>query len=527
MTEESSTLVTTTLQSPSVDLKLSSSLPAKLRNIIILGRNDPVIFANFLLGMPLHPGQVRYLRKTTEHLRDTSIPMTKINILVPSNRWAKSTTSAIKHIWKHFYKIGIPQGNQEAWAKADFRTANIAPHSSLVEPVFNYIDQIMTSRYLIRLPNGRTTTNKCKIEWFYLKGRTLSSPPMRQFFAYNSYVEHRTIGATAADSLEGKPWGYISYDEGGRSDHLEDEINGTLLARLFDWNGELDILSTPDMNSSSILYHYKLYQDGLLGLNDTSTTKGSLRDNIFFPPEQIERQYKLYENNPMRDQVLEGEFVFAGDNIFPAEDILAAQQPELDDGIRYEEGHTYVFGTDTAIGKDEMVHTVLDTTVKPFRMVRMMACKGNSKSPQVHLNDFLDLVDAYCAPGRGNIKYMLETWNGESVRWYKDLPYWLQALTKCYGAWQPDKRTTDNANKTQPRTSDVKKAELILALRKLLAAKELKIPKNNPKLIQQLSIYREDDKKLPNDRVISLALSCWLATDGSAFLSANISFIDL
>lgn len=434
---------------------------------------------------------------------------------------------AAKHIWKHFYKIGVPMGNQDAWLKGDYRTANVAPHTSLVEPVFNYIDQIMTSRFLIRLPNGRTVTNKCQIEWFYLKNRTLSSPPYRQFFAYNSYIEHRTIGATAADSLEGKPWGFISYDEGGRSDHLEDEINGTLLARLFDFQGELDIPSTPDMTSSSILYHYKLYQDGLLGLNDTYTMEGSLRDNIFFAPAQIEKQYKLYENNPLRDQVLEGKFVFAGDNIFNATDILDAQDSSLDDGIRYEEGHKYVISTDTAIGKDEMVHTVLDTTEKPYRLVRMMACKGNSKSPQVHFNDFLDLVESYCNTSRSNIKYMLETWNGESVRWYKDLPYWLQVLTKCYGAWQPDKRSTDNENKAQTKTSTIKKADLLLSLKKLLSANEIKIPKNNPKLIQQLSIYREDDKKIPTDRVISLALGSWLATEGAAFLANNLSFIDL
>lgn len=477
--------------------------------------------------MPLHPGQVRYLRKTTEHLRDPDVEMTKINLLVPSNRWAKSTTIAIKHIWKHFYKIGIPQGNQESWLKADYRTANIAPHASLVEPVFNYIDQIMTSRYLIRLRDGSTVTNKCQIPWFYLKDRTLSSPPMRQFFLYNSYIEHRTIGATASDSLEGKPWGYISYDEGGRSDHLEQEINGTLLARLFDWDGELDIPSTPDMSSASILYHYKLYQDGLLGLNSTYTMEGSLRDNIFFTEKQIEKQYKLYEHNPMRDQVLEGKFVFAGDNIFHAADILAAQDESLDDGETYQKGHTYVIGTDTAIGSDEMVHTVLDTTEKPYRVVRLKACKGNSKSPQMHLNDFIDLMLAYSDPERSNIRHMLETWNGESARFYMDLPFWIQAITECYGAWQPDMHITDNKNPEKPKSADVKKSDIIVALSKLLSAHEIKLPKNNARLIQQLGIYRENDKKLPNDRVISLALAAWMATEGMDIFTNTLSWIDM
>lgn len=434
---------------------------------------------------------------------------------------------ACKHIWKHFYKIGIPQGNQPVWLKADYRTANVAPHTSLVEPVFNYIDQIMTSRFMIRMPDGRSVANRCQIEWFYMKNRTLSSPPYRQFFSYNSYIEHRTIGATASDSLEGKPWGYISYDEGGRSDHLEDEINGTLLARLFDWQGELDIPSTPDMTSASILYHYKLYQDGLLGINDTFTMQGDLRDNIFFPPSQIEKQYKLYENNPLRDQVLEGKFVFAGDNIFNAQDIIDAQSDTLNDGLRYIEGHKYVIGIDTAIGSDEMVFTVLDTTEKPFKLVKMIACKGNSKSPQMHLNDLIDLVEVYQNEDRNNVKIMLETWNGESVRFYKDLPYSIQAITKCYGSWQPEKRVSDNKNLEKNPAGNVKKADLLVALKKLLSKKEILIPTNNPKLVQQLSIYREKDEKIPTDRVISLALASWMATEGAQYLNNRLILIDL
>lgn len=468
--------------------------------------------------MPLHQGQIRYIR-TSKKLNK------KINLLVPANRFGKSTIGAILHIHAHFYKVGIPSGNPSAWAKADYRTANIAPLAPLVEPIFQYIDQIMTSRFLIRLSDGTTTTNKCLIEWFYLPERTTTKPVIRQYFAYGSYLEHRTIGASAADSLEGKPWGLITYDEGGRSNHLSQEINGTILARLFDWNGQLHILSTPDQTSPSILYHYKLYQDGLIGINETYTMEGALKDNTFFPESQIAEQYKLYENNPLREQVLEGKFVFGGDTLFDAPSILDATDDSLNDGIRYIEGHSYVFGTDTAIGSDEMVETCLDTTQKPYVVSRIQAAKGNSKSPQRHLNDLLDLIESYCNDNKSNIKHMLETWNGESVRFYHDLPYWLQVKTKCYGSWQPEKRTTENENRSKTRNNDAKKADILMSLRKLLSAREIKIP-NDPELIQQLSIYREDDKNIPTDRVMSLALACWLATEGSTFLSTELAFLD-
>lgn len=499
---------------------LSKSIPQELQTILIEGRNDPVLFSERLLGVPLHDGQKLWLRKTTQG-------RSKINILVPSNRWGKSTVTAVKQIWKHFYKIGIPQGNKQAWVRAEYRTANVAPKSSLVEPVFKYIDQILTSSFVIRRPDGSVVTNQCLIEWFYLKDRTISNSSTnqyKQFFAYNSHIEHRTIGATASDSLEGKPYGYISYDEGGRSYNLESEVNGTFLARLFDFDGELDIVSTPDQTSPSILFHYKLYQDGLIGINGCYTMEGELKDNTFFSPAQIQKQYELYANNPLKDQVLHGKFVFGGDNIFDTESILKAQDDSLNDGKRRIDGHRYVVGVDTAIGSDEMVYTVLDVSQKPYQLVRLIAAKGNSKSPQVHLNDFLDLIDSYTEQDKGNVQIMLETWNGESVRFYHDLPPSVQVRTRCYGSWQPEIKQSDNKNQLKKKNREAKKADIIVALKKLLSAGEIKIP-NNPPLVQQLSIYREDDSNIPTDRMMSLALACWLAQE-TAPLQENVAWLD-
>jgi hypothetical protein len=478
-----------------------------------------VLFINQLLGMPLHPGQIKYLEET--HALGT-----KINVLVPSNRWGKTSLAACLQIWYHFYKFGVPTGSRKAWVRAAYRTANVAPRSSLVEPLFNYIDQIMTSRFPINLPDGRLVMNRCQIEWFYLKDQTRESPVHKQFFAFNSYIEHRTLGATAADSLEGKPFGLITYDEGGRSLHLQDEVSGTILARLFDWGGPLHLISTPDQSSPSILYHYELYQRGLL--NDPKRTKtytmeGRLKDNIFFSPEQIQEQYDLYENDPLGPQVLEGKFVFGGDSLYNYEDILAAQDESLDDGVRRIDGHKYVLSIDTAMASDEMVYTVLDVTEKPFYIAKQLAAKGNSKSYQLHMNDFLDLFDSYNSPTT-QVRIMLETWNGESARFYMDLPYELQLLTKCYGSWQPTKMNTGNKNLERPRTQTIKKADILVALKKLLSGHELRIPKANSGLIQQLSIYKEKDDNIPTDRVISLALGAWMALEPSTF-PAPVQFI--
>jgi len=394
----------------------------------------------------------------------------------------------------------------DAWTRQEYRTANIAPHSANTEAVFKTIHQIMTSSFSFLNPKTlQLQNNNCLIEWFYLKEKTLNTPPYKQFFANNSYIEHRSLGGDQGDSLQGKPYGWISYDEGGRSNHLELEVTGGILPRLFDWGGPLDIISTPDSESKSGIYYYQLFQDGIAGIHSTFTMEGSLRDNTFFTEKQIEDQYELYKDDPLGPQVLEGKFVFGGNTLFDQESILASRDESLNDGIRYEEGHRYSLGIDTAIGSDEMVFKMLDITTKPYKQVRQVAVKGNSKSPQMHLNDLLDLIDAYYH--EGNMFIMLETWNGESVRFYMDLPPWVQQITQTYGSWNPDKLRTDNDNPMKPRPNAAKKADILVSLKKCLSAGDLKLPANDQRTIDQLAIYREDDSKLATDRVMALALA--------------------
>lgn len=499
-------------------------LPPKLQQALIDGRTDPIAFIEQLLGMRLHDGQKLYLKNAVRL-------QTRINLLTCANRWGKSTLLACLHIWYNFYKIGIPAATggekaQLAWEKAEYRTANIAPHSALTEPVFKTISQIMTSSFPVKDEKGQMAPNECLIGWFFLPDRTLNTPPYKQFFDNNSYVEHRSLGADQGDSLQGKPYGLITYDEGFRSDHLQNEMDDAILPRLADWQGPLHILSTPSQSSHSTLYAYHLYQDGLIGRNKTYTQMGSLKQNTFFSPAQIQAQYDLYADNPLKDQVLEGKFIFGGDTLFPFDQIEAAMDSSLNDGERYKEDeglneynepimkpHHYVMGIDTAIGQDEMVYTVLDVTKKPWRLVWMEAVKGNSRSPQMHLNALCNLVDNY--RHEGNLDILLETWNGESARFYHDLPPYIKAITRTYGAWQPAKQRTDNENKETTKTRLIKKADLLVALKKTLADNNLRLPRNNTKLLEQMQIYREDDSKIPTDRVISLALATWLADDGS------------
>lgn len=481
---------------------MADLLPEELQRIITEGYTDVVLFAEKLLGMPLHDGQVKFLRNATE----------QTNVLVPANRWGKTTVIAIRHIHKCFYKVGIGRGNTRAWERASYQTVNLSPHTDTTKPVFDAILQILRSSFRINLPDGKISNNECKIEWLLNNEGIRNSAPFYIPFVNGSSIIFRSTGEDQGKSIEGRSYGYISYDEGGQSNHLRYEYLRRILPRLGEFRGQFDLVSTPEMSSQSIIFHQEMFFKGG-GDNHPReegfySQEGAIMENHFFlnsNPLYIDDMRKQFGNDPIFEQVIHGKFVFAGEAIFNQEDILAS----IDNNMtveRYIPKHKYVIGIDTAIGEDECVYTVLDVTREQMRVVRILGAKGSAKSPDVHMDDLINLFEAY---NHGKeVTIILETWNGESKRFYLDLPEYMQDVTTCFGSYQPVRhKGTESGPKLQ------RKAEIIVALRKVLANARLTIP-NDSILVQQLSLYREDDRKLKTDRLMSLALAVWHATDG-------------
>lgn len=474
--------------------------------------------------MPLHPGQQRYILEAKKAIHNPAGPRVRRFLLSCANRYGKSSLIACLQLWYLFCKFGINAESDAEWFKTEYRTANIAPTSKLTQPVFKAMVAILTSAFPVQDPaTGLSHTNKCRIEWFYLEDRTLNTPPYKLFFINNSYIEHLSLMGNKGDTLQGLPYGIITYDEAPRSDWLEIEIDDGIVGRLMDWIAPLHLLGTPSQvsNNASLLHYHDLYEQGKFGIGNSYTQEGSLYENTFLTTEQVAEQEELVKNNPLKDQILHGKFIFGSNTLFPATDIEEALDDTLNDGRGYEEGHKYAVGIDTAIGSDEMVYCVLDYTIKPYKLVRLMAAKGNSKSPQLHLLDFQMLVSAYqrmSGDGQSNLHVLLETFNGESVRFYHDLPPSIQSFTYCYGSWQPSTARIQSDNPTPTVRTEVKKADLLIGLKKTLAEHAIKIPKNDndqaisrTSLKKQLAIYKEDDSKIPTDRVMGLALADYLA----------------
>lgn len=512
---------------------------------------DPICFAEKFLGMRLHDGQKKYLvaaalgfpqivkkldkgeaPELAEHIQrflpseydPNNYALIRRFLLSCANRWGKSAVISILQLWALFNKFGIVTQTELEWFNIEYRTANIAPLSSLTEPVFKAMQSIMMSSYPIRGENGIMRTNQCNIEWFFLEDRTINSPPYKLFFANNSYIEHLSLMGGKGDNLQGKPYGLITYDEAPRTDHLQMELDNSVLGRLLDWTAPLHLLGTPDQDSNSLIYYNDLYKEGLARLKSSYTQEGSIFENTFMTKEQIADHVQMLDGNPLKDQMLHGKFIFGTQNIFDPTDIAEAETDDLNDPIPYKEGHKYAIGIDTAMGNDEIVFAVLDITEKPYQLVNMVAAKGNSRSPQMHQFELAKLVDSYLDDR--NVEILIETWNGESARFYQDLPPYIQAITRTYGSWQPSKIHTENKNPVVNKTATIKKADILVALRKLLSAKEIKLPKQNYELIKQIYIYKEDDKKLPTDRVIALCLAAWLAEESEKKVT-TLQFVEL
>lgn len=468
---------------------------AQLQLALDKGRKDIVFFAYHFLGLKLHPGQIRFLRGADGI----------VNVLVPANRWGKTVMIAVRHLWYNFYKIGVADSSGDEWSKLGYRTACIAPDSKILAVDFRTIVEILESRFKISPDGEPIVTNQCRIGW-YLESK-VQGPPPRIVFKDNSSIEFYSTSDDKGTKLQGDFYGYASYDEGGRSHHLYLELNQNIGQRLSQMGAPLDLVSTPAQDSPSLAYHFEIFNKGKRGEGGYKSFEGSAYENLYLPKHYFEREETRLAGDPLYDQVLHGKFVFGGNTLFPADDIDAAKDPSLNPGIPYEDGHTYVIGVDTAMGEDEMVFTVLDTTTEPIRMVKQVACKGNSKSPQLHMDDFINLVEEY-RHGQ-NIRIILETWNGESGRFYQDMPQHFRFFTRCWGSFQPQGTMPAVAT----RMKRIQKEEILISLRKLLYSRGLKLP-NEQRLVDQLSRYREDDKNLPTDRVMSLALACWLATDG-------------
>ena len=393
------------------------------------------------------------------------------------------------------------------WLGAEYLTAALAPHSQQAEVVTRTIKQMLTSTYPIRVSGTKVETNKCMIGWFLLKAT--ESYPMLIEYTNGSKTIIRSTGEDKAASIAAKAFGYIGYDEAGKGFHLEEEFHSILLPRLADFNGQLDLIGTPDATSPSFVFYQELFWrgggDGNPQQDDYYSQEGSALENPYLREEYFEKTKELFQGDPRLEQVLYGKFISVGDKVFDHKNVLIAAQ-DVPDFVPFKSGHKYMIGIDTAIGEDELVITVIDWTKVPFQVVRTSGMKGNSQSPMFHLQNVMDIFYHYNQEQTCHV--ILETFSGESMRYYYDLPADIKARTRCFGTGRITGAPAKRAGQVD------RKEDILIAARKLLDKKEIIFSNKLRTLIQQLANYTQKDEKIKTDWVISFCLACFQVSDG-------------
>lgn len=358
----------------------------ELLNHVKAGRKDPVYFAENLLDIKLHDGQMLWLWMTTRTQLDKAYevglklngenrklwvsreefeailaknPSQLKNILVPSNRWGKTLITSVKHLWFNFYKIGV-RGSPEQKLQVRCGTLNLSPHSNQCQAGYEFVLDILFSRFVYTV-GGESFKNNCKIGDFYVSDNTQKR---MIFFKNGTFYKSVPTGEDQASSLAGNPYLYISYDECAQSLHLKAELPAKIMSRLIDFGGPLDLVSTPEVDKPSHQYFFHIAKLGLKADDGWWTLMGKISDNIFLGEKEVKRISEAIKmTDPLKyRQVVYGEFITTGKKMFDAILIERLWDAELPEFTKHE--HKYLVWADWGFADtgDPTVFYVLDYT---------------------------------------------------------------------------------------------------------------------------------------------------------------------
>jgi hypothetical protein len=444
---------------------------------------DPVTFANVLLPKKPHPGQVEWLNNSTE----------MINVLVPGNRWGKSTVEAMKHIWKCVSQHDKPKGS------SGYETISIAHSADQAEIVFK------EARALLSHP-----VTKPLVAAY----RTTPFPSIRFF---NGSIMHCRSAHDGGKYIDGHAYRYLSIDEAGWIDDLRTLMNGVILLRLAG-GGQVDLIGTP--KGYNDLYFY--FERGRRKVKGYYAQRGSIYDNPHLAKEDLEERDRLLAtgDKKLREQALFGEFVDFAGLAFTRDQLDQAIDLDMPQETPWKEGHRYVVAADLGRIQDFTVITVLDITERPWRLVKYVrlnkvAWEVIYETIRNVINDY-HVREAYIdASGPGGdvveeelikreipvfgIKMSSKAGKTDLINTLQNALDEGRQVVGSYESVDEDGRVTVHPSLEEPGGS----------------WGALRLPPI-VQLMDELNLYRFDDKKLVQDSVISLALATKAAYDREA-----------
>lgn len=294
---------------------------------------DPVFFGRAFLGWTAHPGQVVWLRGSSFGE----------NYNRSGNRWGKTESIAIKHLWKCALKIrdlkyddGLP-----------YATCNVSITSDQARLAITKAWRILNS------PGAELFRRV-----FVLRKK--DSPfPFIEF--RNGAIFWARSTQKRGDYLQGHDYDYLSYDEAAYDIHLDYVVDEVLSMRLADRAGQLDFISTGRGRNA----YYRRFEEAKEHPDRHFVYQGSTLDNPHVAQEYVRAKMAGWSERLIEERILGG--------VASAEGILSGLVDgavERGTGLNGPVvGHRYSTGVDLGRASSKTTIFTLDITERPYQLV--------------------------------------------------------------------------------------------------------------------------------------------------------------
>jgi hypothetical protein len=465
--------------------------------------NDPAKFSELVLGISLHPGQLKWIWFSNHRL----------NILRPGNRFGKTLVTAIKHIWHCMCKPKLDGKviSYDEWLRVEYNTLNFGPTYELGRGALMLARDIVQGNIL--LPDGTTNQSMLK-DWAIVDDRSEANVLPSLEFKTGSKIFGRSMNEMGV-AFKMRKLAYISGDECADVPNLWTFTNNTLLMRVVDMDGTIDFVGTPQPEGFDYMTMIELAEEDMKRddwekSGNYYVQKGSIYENTFLPKFAIEEIERIADPM-MREQIIRGEYVEIGDKYFGFERI----QHSVDENIILvdypESNRKYVTAFDPAGGEsqwsDYTVIITIDYTEEPYRIVNFKRFKGGDVSIPMQYQLVSELVttfhsqlviDSSSLGGKNAMAFlshlnpvMCEFGNMRGGSYKAEM---LATLKIAFDGGQSMKFRRDRVKEGNDWVDKNPNWGLI------------RIP-NIPSLINELQNYKLDDGKIRQDTVMALAMA--------------------
>ena len=470
-------------------------------------RSNPIVFADKILGLPLHPSQIQWIEGATK----------KINILRPGNRWGKSLVEAVIHTWQCMCKPGLEGrvNTPSQWLQVDYQTMNFGPGYEQAREVLRLVRDLVQGNILMppKMQEAYGYTNNSLLkDWAIAEDKSEAQMLPQITFRNGAKVLGRSY-SEMGQAFKMKRLAFISGDECADINELWTFTNGTLLPRLVDMGGIIHFVGTPQPEGIDYMQMIEMAEEDMARPDwgtdgQFYTQKGSMYDNVFLPRDEIERTERIADET-LRKQIIYGEYVETGDKYFGTERVLNSIDRDmalLEEGVP---GRKYLVTADFAGGEsvwaDYTACLVIDYTEEPYRIVNFWRIKGGDMPIPIQYRQVEDIckrfpgrliIDATALGGKNAMAFLQHL---------RPIPMEISVRTK--GEMLATlKMTFDGGNSGMMQrkidyTGGGKKD--VNPLWGLLRFPDI------PVLVHELQNYKLDDTKLRTDCVMAMAQGIW------------------